>query len=536
MYRKCSLFSLSLLGSLSVLAACAPNDNDVGTLPHDGGATGGISGSTGATGGTLGSGGATGASTCTYKGKTYAAGDVFMDDCNSCQCGAYIEGEVLCTMKFCPTDGGMEGAPSGTGGGSGTGGIDAPVQTDAPLQVVDAPIGDDGPARPDGRYFKTADGREMMLVDYCLPILPLESGSQYCPATLDDAEAALLAAFDGGIPDARPYMEGIPMIERPCVEPLVVYLPYGRSLGWGAVCYYDESSGHLLSITTGSDTTTECVDSPIPNTVAFTARVFGQLVTCTYRQDTGGDSVDANEPSYCGACVDDATAKGLACPQQKPTTSLEIATICQQYLQDGLPSMRMRLGECSITTPLPGCNATSPDSTVDVLSFDFSLPGGLDCQYSRATGLLVGQVVAADTPRYCGGRAYLATTSGVTNPWCTAGGTNVISVSCDSTAVDGGVHATPEDSGGASACSECGPDELCVAYYDGTCKPMYSSCNKVSAATRESILVNHERCFGKPIGNEICGTREGQPFWGCGEPSCGEDKETLVSDINCYGP
>jgi hypothetical protein len=47
-------------------------------------------------------------------------------------------------------------------------------------------------------------------------------------------------------------------------------------------------------------------------------------------------------------------------------------------------------------------------------------------------------------------------------------------------------------------------------------------------------MVNHERCFAKPIGNEICGTRDGLSFWGCGEPPC--PNEPLVSDINCYGP
>jgi hypothetical protein len=93
---------------------------------------------------------------------------------------------------------------------------------------------------------------------------------------------------------------------------------------------------------------------------------------------------------------------------------------------------------------------------------------------------------------------------------------------------------TASDTVASSACSACAADELCVAYYDGTCKPMQSTCNKVSAATRQAILVNHERCFAKAIGDEICGTRDGQHFWGCGEPPCGN--ETTPSDINCYGP
>jgi hypothetical protein len=106
-------------------------------------------------------------------------------------------------------------------------------------------------------------------------------------------------------------------------------------------------------------------------------------------------------------------------------------------------------------------------------------------------------------------------------------------VSC-STAVDGGVdHASP-DALPASACSACGPNELCVAYYDGQCKPLYSTCNQVTATTRQAILVDHARCFDKPMGDEICGTRDGQHFWGCGEPAC--PNETLESDIDCYGP
>jgi hypothetical protein len=214
--------------------------------------------------------------------------------------------------------------------------------------------------------------------------------------------------------------------------------------------------------------------------------------------DASPDQVDANEPTYCAPCVDLAAAKAYACPPSKPAPE-DLASLCRQSVDGGVPSIRLRLGECSVPSPLPGCTATTPDATVDVLSFDFSPPGGLECQYSRATGLLVGQSVVADTPRYCGGRAYVA----------------------------GAV---------ASACSNCGPDELCVAYYDGTCKPMNVGCNKVSATTRESILVNHERCFAKPIGDEICGLKDGQHFWGCGEPTCGKDKETLLSDINCYGP
>jgi hypothetical protein len=137
-----------------------------------------------------------------------------------------------------------------------------------------------------------------------------------------------------------------------------------------------------------------------------------------------------------------------------------------------------------------------------------------------------------DSPHYCGNQAYVATTSGVTNPWCTAGGSSLVSVTCS--ASDGGVIDAPPDAPVSSACSACGADELCVGFYDGTCTPMSSRCVKVSATTRESILVKHESCFGKAIGNEICGDADGGSLWGCGEPAC--PNEPLVSDINCYGP
>jgi hypothetical protein len=246
--------------------------------------------------------------------------------------------------------------------------------------------------------------------------------------------------------------------------------------------------------------------------------------------------VDASEATYCAPCVDEAAAKVFACPTQRPATEADLKTVCEAYLSAGQTRVTVRLGGCSVLSPLPGCNATSPDATVDVLSVDFSPPSGLDCQYSRATGTLVGQAAVADSPHYCGSRAYVAATSGVTNPWCTAGGTGVLSVTCGSSSSDGGVDGASLDGGVASACSQCGADELCVAYYDGTCTPMSSRCNKVSAATRESILVKHESCFMKPIGEEICGSRDSGVFFGCGEPSCGKDKEPLVSDINCYGP
>jgi hypothetical protein len=155
-------------------------------------------------------------------------------------------------------------------------------RSDAPLQIVDGPSGEDGLTRPDGRYFTIPDGRQFLQVDYCLPVLPLSSGRLPCPPTLDGAKAALRSALDAGVLDALPPIDGRPEMSEPCVEPVVAYLPYGGSLGWSTACYYDSNSGQLLSITAGSDTPTECVDSPAPNTASFTAQVYGQFVTCTW--------------------------------------------------------------------------------------------------------------------------------------------------------------------------------------------------------------------------------------------------------------
>lgn len=116
-----------------------------------------------------------------------------------------------------------------------------------------------------------------------------------------------------------------------------------------------------------------------------------------------------------------------------------------------------------------------------------------------------------------------------------ATGTGGISGSGGSTGtppIDAGVSEAGQPV--ASKCGNCGADELCVAYYDGVCTPMGSSCNKVSAATRDAILISHQRCFSLPMGDEICGTRNGQHFWGCGGPACAS--EPTLSDINCYGP
>jgi hypothetical protein len=155
-----------------------------------------------------------------------------------------------------------------------------------------------------------------------------------------------------------------------------------------------------------------------------------------------GNALDASEPSYCVPCLDEAEAKVLTCPAQRPATQDDLGAVCRQFLAASR-EVKVRLGACAVPVTLPGCNATSPDPTVDVLSVDLIPAHGVDCQYSRATGALVGQSVSNDSPRYCGNQAYVATTSGVTNPWCSAGGSSLVSVTCS--ASDGGVIDAPPD-------------------------------------------------------------------------------------------
>jgi len=163
------------------------------------------------------------------------------------------------------------------------GGADGPfVPADMPPTAVDTPPPSfDGPAVDgsvldvgstlDGQYTSSPDGRRFLLVDYCLPILPVPAdGGRECPATVDDAIAA--TRVDGGSPGVPS-----PALHR-CTEKVLVYLPYGPYAGGGAVCYYDESSRALIAIIVGWDTPTVCDQT---DTAAFIYKVYGQLMTCT---------------------------------------------------------------------------------------------------------------------------------------------------------------------------------------------------------------------------------------------------------------
>lgn len=163
----------------------------------------------------------------------------------------------------------------------------AAVEPDAPAGTPDLPTapGPDAPFSPvDGPLLPgdaVGDGGPRVRVDYCLPILPLPTDGRDCPTTLDGARVLVTAALDGGTLDAAPWDIGRATIEA-CVEPVVMFLPRGRGLGWGVACYYGADSGQLLSIAKGTDTPTECLRSSVPNTAAFTYEVYGQYVKCSW--------------------------------------------------------------------------------------------------------------------------------------------------------------------------------------------------------------------------------------------------------------
>ncbi len=152
----------------------------------------------------------------------------------------------------------------------------------------------------------------------------------------------------------------------------------------------------------------------------------------------GQVSVDAGEPSYCASCLDEAVARTSLCPVQRPTSEAELRAFCEGLLRSGVVTATVAVGDCRPSVTMPGCTAIPADTTVDLLSASFSPPSGFDCQYSRATGALLGTTVVSDSPRYCGNRAYVAQSSGITNPWCFASGT--LSVTC--TSLDGGAGSS----------------------------------------------------------------------------------------------
>jgi hypothetical protein len=520
MHRTAYFSALSVFAFSLMLPACTTSDNDVGTVRHDGG--GATGGATGATGGVSGGGGVTSAQVCLYKGRTYAVGETFKEDCNTCSCGAIGDNLVRCTVMYCGGNGGSApatGGYSGGGGGSSAGGRGG--AGGAPDAMV-APDGADcgalaAAARTQFQSYLDSTSSMACQVDSDCSLLHLQSLNCFaaCGQLVGAADPSAITAAATSACD--PYFgAGCPEIRLAC--------PVSRSYCNRGRCDY-ATPGATGGASGGS---------------SGSGGVSGAGGAGLDARDGGSDS-PPDVPGYCEPCLDDTAARVYACPAQRPATESDLNSVCSAHLGSLMPTVTVSLGDCVPQNLMPGCSPGAADPEVQVLSVDFPGRGGFDCHYSRATGALVGQVAAADSARYCGSTAFVVATAGVTNAWCRAGGATRVSVTCTTdggSPVDGpggdGPSAVASEVPPASKCTACGSNELCVAYYDGTCKPMSSTCVKVSASTRDAILVNHERCFGKLISNEICGLRDGLPFWGCGEPPC--PNEPLVSDVNCYGP
>jgi hypothetical protein len=89
-----------------------------------------------------------------------------------------------------------------------------------------------------------------------------------------------------------------------------------------------------------------------------------------------------------------------------------------------------------------------------------------------------------------------------------------------------------------SACGGCAMDEVCVQYYDGTCKPMSATCRKVSATCQGMATSDPQSCTKAAYPGcqyEICQSPEdsGPLRYMCGSPSC--PNQVAGSNIGCYG-
>jgi hypothetical protein len=88
-----------------------------------------------------------------------------------------------------------------------------------------------------------------------------------------------------------------------------------------------------------------------------------------------------------------------------------------------------------------------------------------------------------------------------------------------------------------SPCGGCADDELCVQFYDGTCRPMSATCTKVSATclTAKTDPAICGMTAAPTCRNEICGSSDGGAnIFMCGSPKC--EHEIAGTDIGCYGP
>jgi hypothetical protein len=489
MVRKSSL-SFSALVVLSVASACSRTNNDVGSVVRDSGSTGGLTGS----GGTVSTGGASvggaGGLQRDASGCTCGDGTLTWD----CYCGAFNCNKTWDVWQSINSTSGLAGLEEYAGCNLGIVHIKEGMgpwgrhvfDLSTGRLIGDETAGDVAmgcPYGPDGSGFSTYRAGVLAAGASCV--------RSKCLGTLSPGAAPCGSGGTGGSPGSG----GI--------------VGTGGNVGAGGIV----GTGGKGGVGTGGK---------------------GGV-------GTGGTS-GGGEPSYCASCVDEAVAKTSLCPAQRPASESELRAFCQTLLQTGIASATVAIGGCKPTVTMPGCTPVPADTTVDLLSASFSPPSGFDCQYSRATGALLGITVVNDSPRFCGNQAYVAQSTGIANPWCIASGT--LSVTCSS--LDGGTDApadvpapdVPEerptiDGGVTSVCPACGADELCVATYDGMCNPGSTFCRKVSAETKYRIIVDHEACFMKPLGDEVCGNVPGRLTWGCGSPPC--LSEPLVADINCYG-
>ena len=487
MHRKAYLSFFSVFFFLLMLPACSRTDNDVGTVRHDGGgATGGTSS---ATGGTSGSGGTTSAQSCTYNGKTYAVGETFKVDCNTCSCGALGDTLVRCTVMACSGAGGSgptTGGSSGTGGISGGGGGGA--SPDAKV-VPDGAVCDQLSAAARTQFQSYLDSTSSMAcqADSDCSLLHLQSLNCFaaCGQLVGTANTSTVTTAAASVCDQY-FAAGCPEIKLLCPTS-------GSFCNHGQCDYVTPGStgtgGASGGTSGGGGVSTGGAGGAVDAVVAPDAAVCDQLSAAartqyqSYLNSTASLAcqVDSDcsflfppQTYYCfTSCGDVVGAADIS------AVTAATASVCDEYWAAGCPGLR----------PLP-CP-----------------PSFKSCDHNR-----------------CVRDGGAGGSSG-------SGGDGGISDTGGTTGTDGGVSV---DSVASSKCSACGTDELCVGYYDGMCTPMSTNCVKVSAATRESILVKHESCFMKPTGDEICGNRDGGVFWGCGAPPC--PNEPLVADINCYGP
>jgi hypothetical protein len=236
---------------------------------------------------------------------------------------------------------------------------------------------------------------------------------------------------------------------------------------------------------------------------------------CAYAAGSGGSGGSGGVSGGAGTGGAGGGSDATVSPDAYVCDQLSVAasTQFQSYL-DSRPKICQSDSDCTVTN----------FSTLDCfLSCGFLMETADVATVEAAAATVCDQYFAAGCPKPL---PLLCPAGAVPDRTCVLG-------RCGNSIPDAGADSAP-DSSVSSKCSVCGADELCVGFYDGTCTAMGTNCVKVSAATRDSILVTHESCFAKPASDEICGTRDGGAFWGCGQPAC--SNETLVSDVNCYGP